>query len=151
MRGAWVCSHPPATDCGPGAARPSHGRVHAIEHPRLILGEHKIADVRSPVTLIFGEEFQGYAEFTPRSLQEQRVTATLDELTAWSSAITTLRQPTADDTRQTAGSSAQWLSSGSPSASVVTVTAPRPAKWAGSTVALARAAAVRTARRLRRA
>jgi hypothetical protein len=50
--------------------------------------------VRSPVTLIFGEKFQGYAEFTPRSLQEQRVTAMLAELTAWSSAIKTLRQPT---------------------------------------------------------
>jgi hypothetical protein len=73
--GAWDCSHPPATDCGPGAAWPRHGRVHAIEHLRLILGEHKIANARSPATLIFGEEFRGNAESTPRSLQEQRVTA----------------------------------------------------------------------------
>jgi NAD(P)H-dependent FMN reductase len=70
-----------------------HGGVHAIEHLRLILGELKMADIRSPVTLIFGEDFQGYAEFTPRALQEQRVTAMLDELTAWASALKTLRQP----------------------------------------------------------
>ena len=56
-----------------------------------ILSELKIADVRSPVTLIFGDDFQGYAEFTPRALQEQRVTAMLDELTAWASALKTLR------------------------------------------------------------
>ena len=70
-----------------------HGGVHAIEHLRLILGELKIADVRSPVTLIFGEDFQGHAEFTPRDLQEQRVNAMLDELTAWASALRALRQP----------------------------------------------------------
>ena len=68
-----------------------HGGVHAIEHLRLILGELKIADIRSPVTLLFGDDFQGYAEFTPRALQEQRVTAMLDELTAWASALQALR------------------------------------------------------------
>jgi hypothetical protein len=51
--------------------------------------------VRSPVTLVFGDDFQGYAEFTPRGSQEQRVTAMLDELTAWASALKPLRQPAA--------------------------------------------------------
>lgn len=69
------------------------GGTRAVEHLRLVMGELKIADVRSPVALSFGEDFQGYADFTPRDFQEQQVAALLDDLVAWGAALRTLREP----------------------------------------------------------
>jgi Predicted flavoprotein len=69
------------------------GGRHAVEHLRLILGELKVADVRSPVALSFGDDFQGYTEFTPRQSQEGHVNTMLDELVSWGSALRALREP----------------------------------------------------------
>lgn len=69
------------------------GATRAIEHLRLILAEVKVADVRTPVTLRFGEDFAGYATLTPRASQRQAVQAMLDDLLSWGRALRTLRNP----------------------------------------------------------
>jgi NAD(P)H-dependent FMN reductase len=68
------------------------GGMHAQEHLRLILGELQVADVRSSAALVFGEDFEGYAEFTPREVSRQRVTAMLDEVVAWGTALRGVRR-----------------------------------------------------------
>ena len=67
------------------------GATRAIEHLRLILAEVKVADVRTPVTLRFGEDFAGYNEPTPRDSQQQAVQAMLDDLLSWGQALAALR------------------------------------------------------------
>jgi NAD(P)H-dependent FMN reductase len=67
------------------------GGARAIEHLRLILAEVKVADVRTPVTLRFGEDFAGYNELTPRDSQQQAVQAMLDDLLSWGQALAALR------------------------------------------------------------
>jgi NAD(P)H-dependent FMN reductase len=67
------------------------GGTRAIEHLRLILAEVKVADVRTPVTLRFGEDFAGYNELTPRDSQQQAVQAMLDGLLSWGQALAALR------------------------------------------------------------
>jgi NAD(P)H-dependent FMN reductase len=75
------------------------GATRAIEYLRLILAEVKVADVRTPVTLRFGEDFAGYNELTPRDSQQQAVQAMLDDLLSWGQALAALRdqdQPTTE-------------------------------------------------------
>jgi NAD(P)H-dependent FMN reductase len=68
------------------------GGANAIEHLRLVLGELKVADVRTQVALMFGDDFEGYTKFTPRAPQEQRLAMMLDDLTEWASAFRVLRK-----------------------------------------------------------
>ena len=68
------------------------GGIRAVEHLRLVMGELKVADVRHHVALSFANDFRDYAEFTPGTGQEENVTAMLDELLAWGSALKVLRE-----------------------------------------------------------
>ena len=69
------------------------GGVRAAEHLRLVLGELKVADVRSAVSLCFGVDFEGFDAFTPRDVQRENVTGMLDELVAWARALRPIREP----------------------------------------------------------
>jgi NAD(P)H-dependent FMN reductase len=69
------------------------GGVRATEHLRLVLGELKVADVRSSVALSFRDDFPDYADFTPRAEHEAALATMFDELLAWGSALRRLREP----------------------------------------------------------
>jgi len=71
-----------------------NGGFRASEHLRVIAGELKLATVRSSVALTFGEDFQGYTDFTPRSIHEGYVSNLLDEIVAWGKALRTVREAT---------------------------------------------------------
>ena len=67
------------------------GGVRAVEHLRLILGELKVAGVRSAVALSVFDDFRDHTEFVPGPGHEENLTAMLDELVAWGSALKALR------------------------------------------------------------
>ena len=69
------------------------GGVRAVEHLRLILGELKVADVRSAVALSVFDDFRDHTDFTPNAGHRESLTAMLDEVVAWGSALKALRQP----------------------------------------------------------
>ncbi len=71
------------------------GGVRAVEHLRLVMGELKVADVRSQVTLSLADDWQDYTDpttFMPGEGQRDSVTAMLDDLVAWGAALKTLRE-----------------------------------------------------------
>ncbi|WP_199431968.1 NADPH-dependent FMN reductase [Qaidamihabitans albus] len=70
----------------------AEGGMRAAEHLRLVLGELKVADVRSHVPLFLPTDFRDYTEFTPRADREPAVDTMLDELLAWGGALRTLRE-----------------------------------------------------------
>lgn len=70
------------------------GGTRAVEHLRLIMGELQIADVRAQVALSLFTDFANGTELAPGPHQEQTMHAMLDQLIAWSDALSTLR-PTA--------------------------------------------------------
>lgn len=80
------------------------GGARAVEHLRLVMGEVKIADVRSQVTLSVFTDFEPSDPTdpgAPRVLrpgphQEQALKEMLDELLVWSRVLKTLREETAD-------------------------------------------------------
>ncbi|MFD2681878.1 NADPH-dependent FMN reductase [Bacillus seohaeanensis] len=69
----------------------STGGARAAEHLRGILGEIKVADVRTHPTLSLFTDFENMSEFKPQELHLDNVNAMLDEVTAWSGALKTLR------------------------------------------------------------
>lgn len=69
------------------------GGIRAAEQLRLVMGELKIADVRQPVTLTLTDDFENYTTFAPSDGREPALTTMLDELTAWGTALRTLRNP----------------------------------------------------------
>lgn len=69
------------------------GGARAVEHLRLIAGELKMADVRQQVSLALNSEFENYSVFKPGAYQLPQLSALLDEVVAWSTALATLRQP----------------------------------------------------------
>jgi NAD(P)H-dependent FMN reductase len=70
----------------------SAGGARAIESLRLVMGEIKIADVRSQVMLSLFSDFENYTVFKPGQHHEKSVTAMLDEVVAWSGALKTVRE-----------------------------------------------------------
>jgi NAD(P)H-dependent FMN reductase len=66
------------------------GGVRAIEHLRQVLGELRVADVRTAVTLSLSADFTGDA-FTPQAHQLEHVRRLADEVCAWSRALQSLR------------------------------------------------------------
>jgi NAD(P)H-dependent FMN reductase len=66
------------------------GGARAAEHLRGILGELRIADVRSTAALSLMDDFTG-AEITPRAFQEQKLGMLLDELVSWAGALRSVR------------------------------------------------------------
>jgi NAD(P)H-dependent FMN reductase len=69
----------------------STGGARAAEHLRGILGEIKVADVRTHPTLSLFTDFENMSEFKPQELHLDNVNAMLDEVIAWSGALKTLR------------------------------------------------------------
>jgi NAD(P)H-dependent FMN reductase len=69
----------------------STGGARAAEHLRGILGEVKVADVRTHPTLSLFTDFENGSEFKPQELHLTNVTAMLDEVNAWSGALKTIR------------------------------------------------------------
>jgi len=70
---------------GPGGTR-------AVEHLRLVMGELKVADVRSQLALSFAEDFEEMSKFNPREHQAEQLTTVLDDLIGWAEALRGLRE-----------------------------------------------------------
>jgi NAD(P)H-dependent FMN reductase len=69
----------------------SAGGARAVEHLRLVMGELQVADVRAQVMLSLFTDFENFSTFKPAAFQEQAVTAMLDQLVSWSTALQTAR------------------------------------------------------------
>jgi len=67
------------------------GGTRAAEHLRLIAGELKMADVRQQVIVNLMTDFENFTTFTPRDYHVQALNTQLDELVAWSTALSHLR------------------------------------------------------------
>ena len=79
-----------------------HGGTHAVAHLRQVLGEVKVADVRTQVALSAFSDFALTSPTDPGSVaagghQEPTLNEMLDEVLAWSGALAPLRR-TADAT-----------------------------------------------------
>ena len=66
--------------------------TRAVEHLRLIMAELQIADVRAQVAFSLYTDFENFSTFKPAATHEQSVTAMLDQLVAWASAMKLLRE-----------------------------------------------------------
>ncbi|MGW1884615.1 NADPH-dependent FMN reductase [Streptomyces sp. NPDC001970] len=69
----------------------SVGGTRAVEHLRLIAGELQMADVRSQVALSLFTDFENFSVFKPIDAQRDALTSTLDQVVAWSNALSPLR------------------------------------------------------------
>jgi NAD(P)H-dependent FMN reductase len=69
----------------------STGGARAAEHLRGILGELKVADVRTHPTLSLFTDFENGSVFKPADLHQTNMKAMLDEVNAWSGALKTIR------------------------------------------------------------
>lgn len=69
----------------------STGGARAAEHLRGILGELLIADVRAHPTLSIFTDFEQFQTFKPASLHVKIVHDMLDQVTAWSDVLRSLR------------------------------------------------------------
>lgn len=67
------------------------GGVRAVEHLRLVAAELQLATVRSQVALSFSTDFENFQTFAPAASQADALGVTLDQVTAWASALATLR------------------------------------------------------------
>ncbi len=68
------------------------GGVRAVEHLRLVMSEFQVADVRAQVTLSLRDDFDGDT-FTPQPHRCKSLDILLDRLTAWGTALKTVRAP----------------------------------------------------------
>ncbi len=70
----------------------SAGGARAAEHLRAILGEIKIADVRSHVLLSLFHDFEKFSTFKPQEgIHDNNLNALTQEVTDWATALKTLR------------------------------------------------------------
>jgi NAD(P)H-dependent FMN reductase len=67
------------------------GGARAVEQLRLVMGELKVADVRSQVLLSLHNDFENYTTFKPGPHHERSVHALLAEVEAWGGALKALR------------------------------------------------------------
>ena len=65
--------------------------VRAVEQLRLVMGELKVADVRSQVMLSLRDDFEAFKTFKPRPHHEKTVGTMLDEVVLWANALKTTR------------------------------------------------------------
>lgn len=70
----------------------STGGARAAEHLRGILGELKVADVRTHPTLSLFTDFENATDFKPQELHLTNINTMLDEVLAWSGALKILRE-----------------------------------------------------------
>jgi NAD(P)H-dependent FMN reductase len=71
------------------------GGTRAVEHLRLVMGELQVADVRAQVSLSLITDFVNFSQFNPAPHQAPAVTVMLDQVIAWSTALSGLRVPAA--------------------------------------------------------
>lgn len=69
----------------------SAGGARAVESLRLVLGELKVADVRTALLLSLFQDFENFSEFKPTSHHEDTLNEMLDQLASWTSALKTIR------------------------------------------------------------
>lgn len=72
----------------------SGGGLRAAEHLRLILAELSVATVRSQVGLSLITDWENWENFNPGAHHERHINSMLDQLVAWSTALTSLRVST---------------------------------------------------------
>jgi NAD(P)H-dependent FMN reductase len=65
--------------------------ARAVEHLRGIMGEVQVADVRAHVGLSLLTDFENWSVFRPTEYHVQSVSTMLDQLVAWSTALSSLR------------------------------------------------------------
>ena len=69
------------------------GGVRAVEHLRLVMAELMVATVRAQVMLSLVTDFEHFTRFKPLPQREAEVTAMLDQLVSWASALKAVRAP----------------------------------------------------------
>jgi NAD(P)H-dependent FMN reductase len=69
----------------------SVGGTRAVEHLRLVMAELQVADVRAQVALSLFTDFENFSTFTPAAHQAEAVGTMLDQVVAWSRALTAVR------------------------------------------------------------
>jgi NAD(P)H-dependent FMN reductase len=69
------------------------GGARAAEHLRLVMGNLMVADVTKQVTLSLFTDFENLSVFRPDPRHEAELHSMLDQLIAWSGAMSTLRSP----------------------------------------------------------
>ncbi|MFC4533522.1 NADPH-dependent FMN reductase [Sphaerisporangium dianthi] len=69
----------------------SVGGARAVEHLRLIMGELQVADVRAQVALSLATDFVNYSQFAPAPYHTDILGTVLDQVVAWSEALSSLR------------------------------------------------------------
>jgi len=67
------------------------GAARAVEHLRLVAAELQLATVRSQVALSFYTDFENFATLRPGPHQFDALGTTLDQVVAWSNALSPLR------------------------------------------------------------
>lgn len=70
----------------------SAGGTRAVEHLRLIMAELQIADVREQVALSLFTDFENYSVFKPAQFHEAKITAMLDQVISWGTALQAIRK-----------------------------------------------------------
>jgi NAD(P)H-dependent FMN reductase len=68
------------------------GGTHAAVHLRQVAGELQMADVREQVALSLMTEFENFSVFRPGDYSLAKLSALLDQVIAWSTALAPLRQ-----------------------------------------------------------
>jgi NAD(P)H-dependent FMN reductase len=71
------------------------GGARAVEHLRVVLGELRVADVRTMVALSLYHDFENFTHFTPSESAVQKADEMLAQLASWGRALRTVREPRA--------------------------------------------------------
>jgi NAD(P)H-dependent FMN reductase len=69
----------------------SAGGVRAVEHLRQVMGEVKVADVRSNVLLSLAHDFENYSKFKPNKAHEATLNLVFDQVIDWAEALKSVR------------------------------------------------------------
>jgi len=67
------------------------GGTRAVEHLRLVMAELQVADVRAQVALSLFTDFENFSTFAPAAHHEQALGVVLDQVSAWSTALSAIR------------------------------------------------------------
>ena len=67
------------------------GGVRAVEHLRLVMAELMVATVRAQVTLSLVADFDNWTTFKPLPQRETELTAMLDQVVSWATALKAVR------------------------------------------------------------
>ena len=66
--------------------------ARAVENLRLIMGELRVADVRTQVGFSLFTDFENYTTFKPAPQHQKNLNAMIDEIIAWGTAFKTMRE-----------------------------------------------------------